>query len=64
MARFEKNITIDAPVEQVFNYVQDPKNFLEWMASMTNVRDIPSITMGYLGIESKEVHDILMNEIG
>jgi len=24
----------------------------------------PSITMGYLGIESKEVHDILMNEIG
>jgi integrase len=24
----------------------------------------PSITMGYLGIENKEVHDILMNEIG
>ncbi len=24
----------------------------------------PSITMGYLGIESKEVHDVLMNEIG
>jgi integrase len=24
----------------------------------------PSITMGYLGIESKEVYDILMNEIG
>lgn len=24
----------------------------------------PAITMGYLGIESKEVHDVLMNEIG
>jgi len=24
----------------------------------------PSITMGYLGIKSKEVHDVLMNEIG
>ncbi len=24
----------------------------------------PSVTMGYLGIESKEVHDVLMNEIG
>ena len=24
----------------------------------------PSITMGYLGIESKEVHDIRMTEIG
>ncbi|MGV7223670.1 MAG: site-specific integrase [Nitrospinales bacterium] len=24
----------------------------------------PSITMGYLGIESKEIHDVLMNEIG
>jgi len=24
----------------------------------------PSITMGYLGIESKEVYDVLMNEIG
>jgi len=24
----------------------------------------PSITMGYLGIESKEVRDVLMNEIG
>jgi len=24
----------------------------------------PSITMGYLGIENKEVHEVLMNEIG
>lgn len=24
----------------------------------------PAITMRYLGIEDKEVHDILMNEIG
>lgn len=24
----------------------------------------PAITMGYLGIEDKEVHDVLMNEIG
>ena len=24
----------------------------------------PSIKMGYLGIESKEVHEVLMNEIG
>ncbi len=46
MAKLEQSITINAPVEKVFNYVQDANNFLEWMASMTNVRDITGEGVG------------------
>ncbi len=40
MAKIEQSITINAPVEKVFSYVGDPMNQLEWLPSITDVRDI------------------------
>jgi len=40
MAKIEQSITINAPVEKVFSYVCDPMNQLEWLPSITDIRDI------------------------
>ncbi len=40
MARVERSITINAPVEKVFTYITDPKNELEIVPSITDIRDI------------------------
>ena len=40
MAKVERNITINAPVEKVFSYITDPNNQLEWLPSVTDIRDI------------------------
>ena len=40
MAKTEQSITINAPVEKVFSYICDPMNQLEWLPSITDVRDI------------------------
>jgi uncharacterized membrane protein len=46
MAKIEQSITINAPVEKVFSYVGDPMNQLEWLPSMTDVRDITGEGVG------------------
>ena len=46
MAKVEQSITINAPVEKVFSYVCDPMNQLEWLPSMTDVRDITGEGVG------------------
>ena len=40
MATVERNITINAPIEKVFTYIADPKNELETVPSITDIRDI------------------------
>ena len=40
MARVEKSIIIKAPVEKVFNYMDDPMSNLEWLPGMIDVRDV------------------------
>jgi len=46
MAKVEQSITIKAPVEKVFSYLCDPMNQLEWLPSMTDVRDITGEGVG------------------
>ena len=46
MAKVEQSIIINAPVEKVFSYVCDPMNQLEWLPSMTDVRDITGEGVG------------------
>ena len=46
MAKVEQNITINAPVEKVFSYLCDPMNQLEWLPSMTDVRDVTGEGVG------------------
>jgi carbon monoxide dehydrogenase subunit G len=46
VAKVERGVLIKAPVERVFSYVTDPKNELEWLPSMTDVRDITGLGIG------------------
>ncbi len=40
MPKVEKVITLNVPVEKVFSYITDPVNQLEWLPSITDVRDV------------------------
>ena len=40
MAEIAKSIIIDAPVDKVFNYINDPRNMLEWHPNITKIRDV------------------------
>jgi uncharacterized membrane protein len=40
MAKVEKSIIINAPVEKVFSYMDDPMSNPEWLPGMIDVRDV------------------------
>ena len=40
MAKIVRDTLIKAPLEKVFSYLTDPKNELEWLPSLTDVRDV------------------------
>jgi uncharacterized membrane protein len=40
MPRVRSGITINAPVEKVFEYISNPENIMEWWSNVTSVRDI------------------------
>ncbi len=46
MAKVERSITINAPVDKVFAYISDPANQLEWLPSITDVRDVTGQGVG------------------
>ena len=39
MAKVVRDVFIKAPIEKVFSYISEPKNELEWLPSITDVRD-------------------------
>lgn len=46
MATIEKSIVIEAPVEQVFEYLTDPEHLPEIWPSMVEVRDVETLPNG------------------
>ena len=46
MAKIVKTVTIDAPVEKVFGYVEEPANVPEYWPSVTEVKDVESLPGG------------------
>ncbi len=40
MIRLERSVTINAPVEKVFAYIEDPMSELEWLPSLMEVKDV------------------------
>jgi uncharacterized membrane protein len=40
MAKIARKSTVNAPVAKVFSYISNPTNQLEWLPSITNVRDV------------------------
>jgi uncharacterized membrane protein len=46
MAKLERIITINAPVEKVFSYITDPNKQPEWQSAIIEVRDITGEGVG------------------
>jgi uncharacterized membrane protein len=46
MASIHKSVEIKAPVKRVFSYVEDPRNELEWMMSMTDIQELRGSGVG------------------
>ena len=46
MAKVERSVTINAPVEKVFAYLDDPMNEPEWLPSLVEVRDVTGQGVG------------------
>ena len=46
MAKVERSITINAPVEKVFNYVVDAMTQTEWIPSTIEVKDVSGSGVG------------------
>ena len=46
MAKVERSIIINAPVEKVFSYISDPNSELESIPSITDIRDITGQGVG------------------
>jgi uncharacterized membrane protein len=46
MARAKRSININAPVDKVFAYIDDPTNGPEWMPSLTEVSDVSGSGVG------------------
>jgi uncharacterized membrane protein len=46
MAKVEKTITINAPVERIFSYVNEPTNLLEIWPSMVEAKDVQRLPNG------------------
>jgi coenzyme Q-binding protein COQ10 len=48
MAKVERSITINAPVDKVFAYISNPANEMEWFTSITDIRDIKGQGVGQM----------------
>ena len=46
MAKVERSITINAPIEKVFSYITNPSNTPEWQSGAIEVRDITGQGVG------------------
>ena len=46
MPRVERSTTINAPVEKVFTYIDDPMTQLEWLPGIMEVRDVTGKGVG------------------
>ena len=46
MAKVEKTITINAPAEKIFSYVNEPTNLLEIWPSMVEAKDVQRLPNG------------------
>ncbi len=46
MAKIVRTVTIEAPIEMVFSYVEDPSNVPEYWPSVIEVKDVESLPGG------------------
>ncbi len=46
MAQIQKSILVNAPIEKVFNYLNDPSKLTEYWPGMIEVKDIQNLSNG------------------
>jgi len=46
VARVEKEVTVNAPVEKIFGYISEPNNMLEFWPSLMEIKDVQSLPNG------------------
>ena len=46
MAKVERTLTLNVPVEKVFSYISDPNNELDTIPSITDIRDVTGEGVG------------------
>ena len=46
MAFVRKEVVVDAPVERVFEYINEPSTLSEWLPSMVDVREVVGTGLG------------------
>ena len=46
MLRIDKEVTVNAPIEQIFNYISEPSNPPEFWPSLMEIKDIQSLPNG------------------
>ena len=46
MLRIDREVTIEAPIELVFDYVSDPSNLSEFWPSLMEIKDVQSLPNG------------------
>jgi len=46
MAKVEKSVIVNTPVENIFSYINDPSNWLEFWPSLIEITDLQSLPNG------------------
>ena len=46
MARLEKEVTVSAPLEEIFEYIRDPNNWAEFCPGLIEVKDARPLPNG------------------
>lgn len=57
MAKVDKEIWIEAPIEKIFGYISDPSNLPEFWPSLMEIKDIQSLPNG--GYSGRWVYKML-----
>ena len=62
MTRIEKEATLRAPIEKIFNYISTPSNLLEFWPSLMEIKDVQSLPNG--GYSGRWVYKMLGMRFG
>ncbi|MFC1941352.1 SRPBCC family protein [Chloroflexota bacterium] len=46
MARIDKEVTVNAPIEKIFNYISEPSNLPEFWPSLMEIKNVQSLPNG------------------
>lgn len=69
MAKIKRSVTINTRVEKVYSYLRHPENQLEWLPSVTDIRDVHGYGVGQrfrwtykmMGLSLKGVGEVIQD---